>query len=460
MANTKFVGWVPTILGRLSYSKIGHTTQGGLADRRPGHSNRAFVVRQNRNTSDAIFRRLRTRWAALRNVVLRAFQTVERPFDIIEFNYYLFAQKKPNAAKGAEPLIGHVMILPLNATFYSEQWASLDKSPQDVVALCNGIVAAAQAHNADVAAHDTLHAAARSAVLFSLELSRQGVVKIAMEVMPSCYSVDDIAVEAIAYQVLCFLKDISHKHQHHPQSSDSLFRLQRDDADGVWAHEIQRELQRAVLTARRVDNDCNGRLDALGIAAYSESFTKLATPLVKTPLAVLDFNALRESVHIVNNKVETIDTRSERLFSRWVGVLGLMLAFIASYHLLSAVLHAALAVVDPMKSAEAISHLQKELDGFLPPIKFLGHHLFVVTGRIEDIIVTSLLWTAIVTAFVLTSSHRARRWLRGLLVPRLILSSRMITASPHNATKVLWQTMAVSVAILIFCIYGLYILLK
>src|ERR1035437_1301909 len=131
--------------------------------------------------------------------------------------------------------------------------------------------------------------------------------------LPSCYPVDGTTVETIAYQGLCFLKDVSHKHQHHPQSSDSLFRLQQEDGDGVWAHEIHRELQRAVLTARRVDNDCNARLDALGIAAYSESCMKRAAPLVSKPLAVLDFNALRESVRIVNNKVETIDARSERL---------------------------------------------------------------------------------------------------------------------------------------------------
>jgi hypothetical protein len=141
-------------------------------------------------------------------------------------------------------------------------------------------------------------------------------------------------------------------------------------------------------------------------------------------------------------------------------VLGLMLAFIASYHLLSAALYAAIAIADPKKSVAAISHLEKEVADFLPPIKFLGNHLFVVTGRLEDIIVTSLLWCFILIAFVLTSSHGMRRRVRSAVVSKLIFASRTITVSPHNTTKVLWWTMAVSFFILLVCSCGLYWLLK
>lgn len=344
MAIVTYVGWIPTILGRLSFTKIGSTSQAGNTKRYPVGTNRFFVVCQIRWTTDALFAWIRKKFSLSLNWILRNIRIVEFPYEIGEFSYYLVAEKSSNSSEDKRTLTGYIISLPskrdgLNADIFKTTTSGKETDEETPLVLSlDGVLDLVSKYNESIKDKDNLRIPERAATMFSFVLERDGIVELTfVNNYPRDLASDEI--ESLAEQAFFFIKDISHVHQHHSESSDSPFRLHRKNTDTndttKWAHEIHRELQRAVVTNRRMKSDCDMMLDAVGIACYMESFVKIAKKR-DIELTDLNYELLRQSVDISNHRVDTTGIRSERYYSRWVAFLGLFIALCASYHLMSA----------------------------------------------------------------------------------------------------------------------------
>jgi hypothetical protein len=119
----------------------------------------------------------------------------------------------------------------------------------------------------------------------------------------------------MADQAYFFLRDITHVHQHHSPSSDTILILQNrdDEEDFTWRRRIIFALNHYIIRSKRFP-DSTSLFQASGVLAYCESFQAICMESTDNKFTVPRFNneALRQSI---NSRVSEITTRATEKFA-------------------------------------------------------------------------------------------------------------------------------------------------
>lgn len=389
------VGWIPTILGRLSWTKIGALDQRGKTIRIPRGENNYFVVCQTRRVADGIFPRLRSGFRAFWAFLSGMFSTVEREFVGYKFNFYLVVER---AADGST-LTGWIACVtaehdPFRAEFRAATHSAATSANFPEL-LHKTLQERVRAHNEKVRHDFALRFRSRSVRLMRVVIERDGITRVTRSDEPEVTHEEG---ERVAQQSFYFMKDVSHIHQHHSESSECQFLLHAESSptDKKWADEILKDLQRAVITARRSRNNLQDLYDSIGISNYAQTFASIC--LARTiPLPTLAWDRLANSVHAASAKWTHATVTAERNYTGLVAALALIVALCGSYHILF-----------------AAQHTGKEMltRDVLFPIAFLAHRLFEwdTTSWINKLMTIGL-WGGIGLAFVLLVSRTLRSFI-------------------------------------------------
>ena len=275
-----FVGWVPTVLGALSFRSIGQSTfpsrakyanisvlfddKGSTAGQRLRR--RVILAFQSRNTSDDFFSSLRNFFGGEK-----------------AFYFVLRAHTDPSVGIGAERLHGEIFVF---AT--KEQWKTYARTrTREIIDRLNELSLRADKSplKQTLTQFDNEAAALRKDCSFHVKfgLLRNGEVSfgelqfVDRDVQEGSeqsakelnYDLD----EHLVNQCFFFLRDLAHNHQHHAPDCDTLLTLQRYDRDNPanWKKNIVYALQYHVIDSKR-QPDKSGMADALGILAYRSAF--------------------------------------------------------------------------------------------------------------------------------------------------------------------------------------------
>jgi hypothetical protein len=274
-----FVGWVPTVLGALSFRSIGQATfpsrakyanisvlaDGGGSESAPQLRRRVVLAFQSRNTSDDFF-------SSLSNI-----------FGGKAFYFVLRAHTDPSVSIGSERLHGEIFVF---AT--KEQWKTHARTrTREIINRLNDLSLRADksllkqtltefdneaaALGKDCTFHVKFGLFRSGEVSFgNLEFGDQDVQEESLQAPEKLnYDLD----ERLVNQCFFFLRDLAHNHQHHAPDCDTLLTLQRYDPDKPddWKKNIVYALQYYVIDSKRL-HDKSAMADALGILAYRSAF--------------------------------------------------------------------------------------------------------------------------------------------------------------------------------------------
>jgi hypothetical protein len=239
----KFRAWVPNATGNLSFSLIGLEGQPSACQSANfvRENRRLIVCGQRRNLSD--------------NLIFKGFGT--RATGVHALDFSLIAKSDPHRVDRSGVLRGWIFVH--------------DGCPLDM-----GFLNPAELDLFEV--REALRADAMFGLAF--RLYRSGRIELRV---PESFQVQDVrwgkqiplhqseALRPLVAQCFYFLRDITHRHQHHSSHSDTLTQVWPASDRSLWIRETLYELYRRVLMLRR-QRSPRGQEDALGILAYVASF--------------------------------------------------------------------------------------------------------------------------------------------------------------------------------------------
>lgn len=272
MSSETYVGWVPNVSGRLSFSVIGETAWPNRCDAiNFRDTSRRIYCLQKRMLADTL----------VPNYIVSVCDRVET-----EFWFLLIAESQSQGDDDIASFAGDVYII--------ENYRAQDRKTS-TTPLINRLTsfphfwrrAPADRKSAVYAAGVTDITTSRQFIdncyaKCRIEVDRLGRVRLSgihkyqnislYQTLRSDSEDNEIAVDRILYkQVFYFLKDIAHKHKHHAKKHDTIVSVTEEDGVMSWARETMYGLHRKVIQNRRsatTDSLC----DAQGIIAYMKSF--------------------------------------------------------------------------------------------------------------------------------------------------------------------------------------------
>ncbi len=269
----RFKGWVPTVTGRLSFSIIGSEEELYSCNIPAGNS-RFIVSASKRSLSDSV----------LPDFIIRYFFKNK-----VDFWFLCIASSGDNPVDADDALKGMVYIfddagLWRNVKSFIEKQTSLFKNAitdQEIEELYSNLESAS-----------AKELSCKSLFLCDFVLQRNGVIEIKVPdnlgsiISPGAPPLPENdkleMIHSRCSQIFFFLKDMTHIHQHHSPTMDTLVGLYHvEDDDYTWRCETLRVLQRKVLEYKRaISRDSNGvvnniRNSSLGILSYIKSFRKI-----------------------------------------------------------------------------------------------------------------------------------------------------------------------------------------
>lgn len=144
----------------------------------------------------------------------------------------------------------------------------------------------------------------------------------------------------VSNQIYYFLRDVSHRHQHHEPNSDTILTLAELAPDrSLWIQRTVFSLYNKCIQMKR-DSKHVSHLQSLGVLAYLESFKAIAARRlgrdhIKFDDIIPKFNdeAMRQSIESAKNVIVTeLQLREARLatvVALGVGLLGVFVAMLA-----------------------------------------------------------------------------------------------------------------------------------
>ncbi|MDI4234756.1 hypothetical protein OZ411_18290 [Bradyrhizobium sp. Arg237L] len=263
-----YAGWIPTVNGRLSFRHIGDArrpTESIFANLDTG-AERIIVAYQHRPLSDILFPRL-IHWL----------------YDISGDFWFALTAKSNNSPLVADWISGKIHIFKSRADWRTSADQAVRSYVHEINALrfSNAADIPAQAHLAFDRARKLVDECADIEVDFDLD--RNGEVYFGNPVFREQAlqrASEEFAANGghnirkwVADQCYFFLRDLSHAHQQHESSSDTILILQDRRSDDIqWRKNIIYSLQYAIIRFKR-DPDARSTLRAMGILAYCNSFT-------------------------------------------------------------------------------------------------------------------------------------------------------------------------------------------
>jgi hypothetical protein len=269
-ANFPYAGWIPTANGRLSFRHIGES-------RNPTESFYANVTVESRRIILAFQRR---------NLSDLLFQTVIHYLVGIEdrFFFVIAATSEGNPAYTDE-ITGKIYIYKSKDDWKTKARAVLSRTIKSINAYRLSVTIDRDRRIEDDFAEANRTLDGTCDVHISFVLQRTGDVFFSKPVFLDReleYASVQYASELnqdfakwIADQCYFFLRDLTHMHQHHSPSSDTILILQRNDDEGIeWRRNVIFSLHHYIIRAKRYA-DASSLYQAAGILAYCNSFQRI-----------------------------------------------------------------------------------------------------------------------------------------------------------------------------------------
>ncbi|HEX4712886.1 hypothetical protein [Phenylobacterium sp.] len=272
-----YIGWIPNVAGRLSFSHIGSTKFPRKCDRE--------------NTGNLLGRRL----AVAQRRPLGDWLLPDWYFKLLygysaDWVFLLVATTSADPADQIARVEGDVLI------FERSEWESLHQGPQDDLfspteVFSHELKSWARGARQD-AVSDTLpdeyleRLRAIALFVWSVGVRRTGIcwIKLKSAACDIAFADDysgvprdpnDEDVKYISNQVFFFLKDISHKHQHHPPGSDTITEVGLVDGKRTWLIDSNYRIHRKIVEMRR-SRDPKVLFRASGMLAYLGALRRAA----------------------------------------------------------------------------------------------------------------------------------------------------------------------------------------
>ena len=261
-----YAGWVPSANGRLSFRHIGeskHPTESIYANITTGNG-RLVLAYQHRPLSDVLFQPIIHYLCSIsgRFWFVLAARSDEEPSSAEEMQGFIGIYKSRDDWRAHESIV-RTAILNANSLRFSldvERDSETDR-----------IFSNAQSHvNQTADIRIAFHIFRSGEVYFSEPKFRDSELEFASNNYAEACGHN--FPKWVADQSYFFLRDITHAHQHHVPSSDTILILQRrDEADTNWRKRIIFSLYHQVIKAKRF-GDAPSVYQSLGIQAYCLSF--------------------------------------------------------------------------------------------------------------------------------------------------------------------------------------------
>jgi hypothetical protein len=311
---TIYIGWVPTVGRRLSYSIIGHTNHPSVAE--------------TANVADIKIRRILC--LQTRTLLDSALPIFKSQLARLFFNYdgsfvfLLDAECTNNLLDKDQTLHGRLYIFKDNIdnevdknilglkyaiSELNEYNSSLSKQCLDVV--YSGI-------------KENYLKNIKENSIFSADfiLERDGLIGID-------FNGEEELEHLICAQLFFFIKDIAHRHQHHHPKTDTILDVYKLSSPN-WQDEILRSLYKRVLDFKRSRNEwvC---ASALGIITYIKAFKKVCDSKGIVYTVNRDDDDLSESIKITRDELRHLTSQMVGFRNVWIAtgiaIIGLMLMF-------------------------------------------------------------------------------------------------------------------------------------
>ena len=300
-----YVGWIPTVNGRLSFRHIGdsrHPTESICANLDLSNG-RLIIAYQRRPLSDVLFPRIIHPYRGLSGdfwfVIAARTKAAAIDADAVSGQVFVYKSKDDWRSKADQKVRAH--IAEINA-----QRFSLDNQRNQLAELSFDRATAVASNTADISV--------------SFEILRDGTIFVSQPVFAE-QALEEASVAFanasgldlrswVSNQVYFFLRDVSHNHQHHEPTSDNILVLQDYDAsnDLEWRKKIIFSLHYAIIRFKRDDLSEQASYRALGILAYCKSFamcckTKLKDKFDNAP--IFNEEALQLSLTAKANEISS-----------------------------------------------------------------------------------------------------------------------------------------------------------
>lgn len=256
---TKYIGWVPTAGGRLSYSIIGDSSHPTLAETANVADNkkRRILCLQKRNLLDSSL-------PIFKNTFARLFLKTSG-----SFHFFLNAESSNDFS--SENLKGRLYLFHKDSLITTDIQKCIHELKTAITKL-NKFNTSSSSTDIDSFYLNEIQSHLKSAdnsYLFcaDFDLNRDGIVKIDFNGAPA-----DLE-HIICAQFFFFLKDIAHRHQHHHPKTDTILDVYRED-NPHWPDQVLRALYKKVLDFKRSSNQ-GVYSSALGVLAYIGAFRKI-----------------------------------------------------------------------------------------------------------------------------------------------------------------------------------------
>jgi hypothetical protein len=328
-----FKGWVPTVTGRLSFSLIRGNEEGYNCNLNT-NINRFVIGTSKRYLSDSV----------LPKFIIRHLLNHEP-----DYWFVCLASSGNDPANSSDSLEGKIFIFDnklrwqqINA-FIKNKVDLLEKSSDDDLnTIFNRIVTESDEHllNQSLSACDFV---LKRNGITELRISQDILEKTSPEAPKiSVNSKGELEnIKNRCAQMFFFLKDLTHIHQHHASSMDTLVTVYPviDNKDCRWKSETLRVLQRKILEYKRlISRDSNGgvhsiRDSALGTLSYMKSFIQICDDEDnKKPEPLWNIEFLESSILAAQesqkNKLQA-QIRAVEVSQNWfLGLLSLIFSFV------------------------------------------------------------------------------------------------------------------------------------
>jgi len=313
-----YIGWVPTVGGRLSFSIIGYSTHPTFAEvvNIADDSRRKIVCLQQRSLLDSAI-------PFFKKILIFLFCGWRGTF------YFLLdAESSNNLSDSNQSLTGKIYLFPeQQGHFYF-----FNRTHENISLLRNSIMALGRAYNNSpalgvISLYDSekkifLQKSSRCrfhSAKFSLD--RDGVVEI------HYHNADPELEHIICAQLFFFLKDISHKHQHHHPKTDTIVDIYNKN-NSRWQDETLRSLYKKVLDFKRRRDElvCSS---ALGVLSYIKSFRHICEKRNLVLVTGRDDDNLCESIRVSQDELRHITAQNVGLKNAvivtFLAILGVLL---------------------------------------------------------------------------------------------------------------------------------------
>jgi hypothetical protein len=394
-----YAGWIPTVAGRLSFRHIGES-------RHPERSVYANLALSDRRIILAYQKR------PLSDVVLA--KSIIHFILALSGNFWFVLEASSKEPPGKETeLEGTIFIYKSR-----EDWKSKAKNtiragiyalndlnfivgpPKDAQA--NALLQTAQTHlsnSFDISVEFVLRR--NGDTYFSEPHFADPELKRASEAFAAEWAQE--LSKWVSDQAYFFLRDLCHKHQHHPQTDDTIIILQKRGHDEIeWRERVLFSLYYYIIGAKRVDEIFHC-IRAIGVLAYCASFTENSKRQLGAragELPVFNSDALLDSL---KSRISDIETQKREIEAAVISNLSRRAIYFAA---IASLIAAVAFLIQPYMSRSST-----------PP-----SHQLVLLNQIAVWVSNNILTIAglivLATIFIIGSTSRfvvEKKWSRSLL---------------------------------------------